>query len=81
MKRACYTVVKRNGRWGIRACGAPFFECESYEEALEVSVTAASILTTGWRRTYLLGRHPESTDAEPEPEKTRSLRIIASVSI
>ncbi len=47
MQRAHYTVVKRNGRWGIRACGAPFFECESYREALEVSRAAASVLSTG----------------------------------
>ncbi len=47
MKRAHYTVMKRNGRWGIRAGEAPFFECDSYREALEISRAAASALSEG----------------------------------
>ncbi len=44
MKRPFYTVAKRNGRWGIRASDAPFFECDSYREALEISLGAAAVL-------------------------------------
>ncbi len=65
MTRAHYTVLKRNGRWGICACGAPFFECESYQEALEVSVTAASILARG-RWLYGSGDLPNPSDTEPK---------------
>lgn len=44
MERRTYTVMKRNGRWGICASGAPFFECDSYHEALEISRVAAAVL-------------------------------------
>ena len=61
MKRAYYTVLKRKGRWGICAFGEPFFECETYQEALEVSVTAASILAHS-HRLYVSEDHPECSE-------------------
>ncbi len=44
MHERLYTVMKRNGRWGVSACSAPLLECDSYQEALEVSMAAASVL-------------------------------------
>ena len=62
MKRHLYTVMKRNGHWGICACGASFLECDSYREALEVSLTAASIMEYD-RRTRAKERACEIAEA------------------
>jgi hypothetical protein len=45
MRRKLYAVVKQNGHWGISARGAPFLSCDSYQEALDIAVTAAELLT------------------------------------
>jgi hypothetical protein len=45
MRRKVYAVVKQNGRWGVSARGASFLSCDSYQEALDVAVTAAKLLT------------------------------------
>jgi len=50
MRRKLYAVVRQNGQWGISARNAPFLSCDSYQEALDVAVTAAAALTRQQRR-------------------------------
>jgi hypothetical protein len=40
----CYVLAKRGKRWLILVHGAPFLECDSFEQALETATAAARLL-------------------------------------
>jgi hypothetical protein len=40
----CYVLAKRGERWSILVHGAPFLECDSFEQALETAIAAARLL-------------------------------------
>lgn len=40
-----YVVTKQSGHWGIIARGAPFLECISFQEAIEIARVAARLLS------------------------------------
>src|SRR6266571_4947125 len=66
MRRKLYAVVRQNGRWGISAGDAPFLSCDSYQEALDVAVTAAAALTRQRRQRSASRDEQDCSEDSPE---------------
>ena len=58
MESKLYAVVRHEGQWGVSVRGTSFLSCVSFQEALEVAMSAAEIL----RSTHDTGR-----DTKPDP--------------
>jgi hypothetical protein len=65
MKRKLYAVVRQGGQWGIRTRGAPFFSCESFQEALDIAISSAEILTSQETRQEAENRHGDDSSRLP----------------